>query len=156
VKRTVGAISCAGLALTIFVPPVAAEPPATPEPTPSASGEEICEMIGGNGGMYYLSVTSKSDSGPSPCFGGSPLQASVADLLANPAYGANIGRRCTYDATTDPAVHATVGVYSSERASDRAAADAACQLHHVANPGPGDTPAPSSTNPAPESATETP
>jgi hypothetical protein len=112
-------------------------------------------MVGGNGGTYYLSVTSKTGNAPSPCVGGYPLQASVDDLLANPAYGANIGRRCAYDTTTDPTVNATVGVYSSERASDRAAADAACQLHHVANSGPGDTPGPSTT-PAPESATTTP
>jgi hypothetical protein len=113
-------------------------------------------MIGGNGGTYYLSVTSKPDSGPSPCVSGMPLQATTDDLLANPAYGTNIGRRCTYDTTTDPTVNVVVGVYSSERASDRAAADAACQLHHSSNSGPDDIPAPSTTVPAPEPATTTP
>jgi hypothetical protein len=90
-------------------------------------------MVGGNGGNYYLSVTSRRDSDLSQCAVGMPVQANIDDLLGNPAYGTNMDRRCTYDITTDPTVDAIVGVYSSDRASDRAAADAVCQLHHGSN-----------------------
>jgi hypothetical protein len=92
-------------------------------------------MVGGNGGTYYLSVTSRRNSDLSQCAAGAgmPLQANIDDLLGNPAYGTNIDRRCIYDITTDPTVDAIVGVYSSDRASDRAAADAVCQLHQGTN-----------------------
>ena len=90
-------------------------------------------MVGGNGGTYYLSVTSRRDNDLSQCAAGMPLQAGTDDLLGNPAYGTNMDRRCIYDITTDPTVDAIVEVYSSDRASDRAAADAVCQLHDGSN-----------------------
>jgi hypothetical protein len=90
-------------------------------------------MVGGNGGTYYLSVTSRRDNDLSQCATGMPLQADVDDLLGNPAYGADMDRRCIYDMTTDPTVDAIVGVYSSGRASDRAAAQQVCELHHGSN-----------------------
>jgi hypothetical protein len=90
-------------------------------------------MVGGNGGTYYLDVASPAHNDLSQCATGMPLQAGLDGLLGNPAYGPNMDRRCIYDTTTDPTVDAIVGVYSSGRASDRAAAQQVCELHHGSN-----------------------
>jgi hypothetical protein len=108
VKRTVAALCCATSALTIFVPSAGAAPLSGP-------GDEICQVLGDNGGTYFLSVTSRRDNDLSQCDAGTPLQASIDDLLGNPKYGPNVDRRCIYDITTDLTVDAIVGVYSSGR-----------------------------------------
>ncbi len=123
VKLTVTALCCAALALTVFVPSAGAAPLSGP-------GDEICQVLGDNGGTYFLSVTSRRDNDLSQCDAGTPLQANIDDLLGNPKYGPNVDRRCIYDITTDPTVDAIVGVYSSGRDIDRAAARNVCQLHH--------------------------
>ncbi|ATO63523.1 hypothetical protein BB737_05685 [Mycobacterium avium subsp. hominissuis] len=123
ISRMSAAICCAAIALAVPVPSASAVPLSGP-------GEEICQVVGDNGGTYFLDVTSKRDNDLSQCAVGTPLQASIDDLLSSPKYGQNIDRRCIYDMTTDPSVDAIVGVYSSGRDLDRAAAQTVCQLHH--------------------------
>lgn len=129
-KRTVTAVCCTAAALTAFVPSAAAAAAAVPL---SGPGDEICQVLGDNGGTYFLSGTSRRDNDLSQCAGGTPLQANIDDLLGNPKYGPNVDRRCIYDMTTDPTVDAIVGVYSSGCDVDRAAARTVCQLHHGSN-----------------------
>lgn len=123
-KWTIAAACCAAAILTVFISPAAAAP---------GSGEETCQVQGANGGSYFLSITSRAHNDLSQCAAGTPLQADVDDLMGNPKYGPNVDRRCIYDMTTDPTVDAIVGVYSSGRDIDRAAARTVCQLHHGSN-----------------------
>lgn len=125
-KLPVFAACCVAITLTVFAPSVGAAPPSGP-------GDEICQVLGDNGGTYFLSVTSRRDNDLSQCAGGTPLKVNIDDLLGNPKYGPNVDRRCVYDMTTDPTVDAIVGVYSSGGETDRASARAACQLHHGSN-----------------------
>jgi hypothetical protein len=127
VKRFGGLVLLVLVIGTVTVAPSAGAVPL------SGPGDEICQVLGDNGGTYFLSVTSRRDNDLSECSGGTPLQADIDDLLGNPKYGPNVDRRCIYDMTTDPTVDAIVGVYSSGRDIDRVAARTICQLHHGTN-----------------------
>jgi hypothetical protein len=104
--------------------------PVTGGPSGRGLGRETCQIQAENGGTYFLLITSSADNDLSECDGGTPLQSDIDDLLGNPAHGPNMDRRCVYDPTTDPLVDALVGVYSSARRVDRAAAREICDLHH--------------------------
>jgi hypothetical protein len=97
---------------------------------------EMCQVVDDNGGTYFLYLSSWRDYDLSECAAGTPLQGdSIGEVLnGDPKYGPHFDRRCVYDSGTDPSVDALVGVYSSSRESDRAAAREICELHHGTNP----------------------
>jgi hypothetical protein len=107
--------------------------PVTGGPSGLGPGSEICQVQAVNGGTYFLYVTSRTDNDLSECDDGTALQANIDDLLGDTRFGPNMDRRCIYDITTDPTVDALVGVYSSGREIDRAAARETCELHHGSN-----------------------
>jgi hypothetical protein len=104
--------------------------PVTGGPSGFGPGRETCQVQAENGGTYFLLITSRRDNDLSECDGGTPLQANIDTLLGDTRLGPNMDRRCIYDITTDPTVDALVGVYSSGREIDRAAAREICELHH--------------------------
>ncbi len=54
-KLTVSALCCAASTLTVFAPSAGAAPL-------SGRGDEICQVVGDNGGTYFLSVTSRREA----------------------------------------------------------------------------------------------
>jgi hypothetical protein len=100
-------------------------------PSGLGPGAEICQVQGTYGGTYYLSLTSRTVNDLSQCDAGTPLQTGIDGLLTNPEYGPNVDRRCIYGPDDD--VNAIVGVYSSGRDIDRAAAREVCDEHHGSN-----------------------
>lgn len=112
---------------------VASSSTTVPQTTGGPSGlgpsNETCRVQGANGGTYYLSVTSRGVNDLSQCDGGTPLQTGIDGLFTNPDYGPNVDRRCIYG--PDDEVNALVGVYSSNRDIDRAAAREICDQHHA-------------------------
>jgi len=112
-------------------------PSSSPHPTtggPSGLGpaNELCQVQGDNGGTYLLWLTSAVHD-LSQCDNGTPLQGGIGELFDNPEHGPNVDRRCIYNPTNDPTVQAIVGVYSSSRDIDRAAAREVCDEHHGSN-----------------------
>lgn len=102
-------------------------------PSELGPGREICQVQASDGGTYYLNVTSMGANDLSQCDAGTPLRTDTSELLKDPKYGPGVDRRCIYDMTTDPTVNAIVGVYSSSRDADRAAAQAICERHNGSN-----------------------
>lgn len=81
----------------------------------------ICTVPGATGGgSYYLNVVSETVHDFSACVGGERTTMTLDNLFALPG---NVDRRCFLSVDT---YHAIVGVYSSSRAIDLAAARQRC------------------------------
>jgi hypothetical protein len=114
---------------------VSSSPPVTATTTTAAvltggpsglgPGEEVCK-ISGDGGSYYLQVTSRTENDLSECAPGTPVQTTVGQLMDTVK---GFDRRCLYDGTNDPSVHAIVAVYSAADDADENAALGQCLAH---------------------------
>jgi hypothetical protein len=101
-------------------------PKTTAPPAPSIDpGREICSFVA-NGGTYYLLVTSETDHNLSACASGVRYPGTLEDLFTVPP---GMDRRCILGPAATARYDAIVGVYSTTKTADLAAARAYCKTN---------------------------
>jgi hypothetical protein len=95
---------------------------------PVSVDRQICRVTG-NGGTYYLLVTSATEHNFQACAGATPYAGTIDALLQLPG----MDRRCILGDQYTAQNHAVVGVYSSKAAGDLAAARSFCSANGGTN-----------------------